>query len=273
MNFQLGQLAGLELEKIENEFRDLMGKIEEWEGVLASEARVLEIVKAGLLAVQNRFGDKRRTEIAAISGEVDIEDLIPEEQCVFTLTHAGYIKRIAADEYQSQRRGGRGGSGLSHKDEDFVEELFVGSSHDDIFFTTDTGRVFRLRGYQVAEGSRTAKGSNIVNLLQLHDGEKITNMLRVPRAGTGEGEETGEAEYFVTMVTRGGCIKRSKLSDFRNMRKSGLIAIKLAEGDALAWCRITTGENQLMVATRGGRAIRINESDVKYVSISVNVSS
>ncbi len=265
VNFQLGQLAGLELEKIENEYHALMEKIAEWEGVLESEARVLEIVRTELLAIRDRFGDKRRTEIAAISGEVDIEDLIPEEQCVFTLTHAGYIKRIAADEYQSQRRGGRGVSGLSHKDEDFVEELFVGSSHDDIFFTTDLGRVFRLRGYQVAEGSRTAKGSNIVNLLQLQDGEKITNMLRVPRAAGGKDENAAEVERFVTMVTRGGYIKRSKLSDFANMRKSGLIAIKLAEGDALAWCRITTGENQLMVATRGGRAVRMNESDARVM--------
>lgn len=252
--FRLGQLAGLELEKIENEFQELMDKIAEWEAILADEGKLLGIVKEEMQAVADKFGDERRSEIAAVSGEVDIEDLIPEEQNVFTLTHAGYIKRIATDEYQSQKRGGRGVSGLSHKDEDFVEEMFVASSHDYIFFTTNQGRAYRLKGYQVFEGSRTSKGTNIVNLLQLQDGEQVTNMLRVPK---------DNEDGFVTMVTKKGLIKRSPLGAFRNMRKSGLIAIKLDEDDALAWCRITTGQNQLMIATLGGRAIRIQETDAR----------
>jgi DNA gyrase subunit A len=194
---------------------------------------------------------------------VDIEDLIPEEQCVFTLTHAGYIKRMAASEYHSQKRGGRGVTGLSHKEEDFVEELFVASSHDDIFFTTDAGRAYRMKGYQVAEGSRTGKGSNIVNLLQLQPDENVTSMLRVPKEPTSQEAWEKEPEYFVTMVTRNGLIKRSRLTAFKNMRKNGLIAIKLDEGDSLAWCRITTGGNQLLVATKGGRAIRITETDAR----------
>lgn len=265
--FRLGQLAGLELEKIEKEFQELMGKIAAWEEILADETKVFALVKEELIAFQDKFGDERRTEIAAVSGEVDIEDLIPEEQCVFTLTHAGYIKRIPANEYHTQRRGGRGVSGLSHKDEDFVEELFVGSSHDYILFTTNQGRAYRLKGYQVYEGSRVSKGANIVNMLQLQNDEKVTNMLRVPREAFDktDDENSGAEQGYVTMVTKNGRIKRTGLSAYRNMRKSGLIAIKLEEGDSLAWCRITTGESELIVATRQGRAIRISEKDARVM--------
>ncbi len=263
--FQLGRLAGLEIEKIDREFGELMEKIAEWEGILADEAKVLAMVKEEMTAIAERYGDERRTEIAAVSGEVDIEDLIPEEESVFTLTHAGYIKRMAASEYHSQRRGGRGVSGMSRKDEDFVEELFIASTHDDLLFTTNIGRVFKLKGYQVYEASRTAKGTNIVNLLQLGADEKVTNMLRVPKDALSEMKTDGERGEgsFVTMVTKKGRIKRSALSDFRNIRKSGLIAIRLDEGDALAWCRITTGASQLMVATTAGRAIRFAESEAR----------
>ncbi|MGD9559922.1 MAG: DNA gyrase subunit A [Oscillospiraceae bacterium] len=256
VNFQLGQLAGLELEKIENEFAELTRKIAEWQAILADEGRVLALVKAELIAFNEKFGDERRTEIAAVSGEVDIEDLIPEEQCVFTLTHAGYIKRMAVAEYHTQRRGGRGVTGLSHKDEDFVEELFIASSHDHILFITNIGRAFRLKGYQVYEGSRASKGTNIVNLLQLQPDEKVTNMLRLSK---------DREEGFVTMVTQGGLIKRSPLAAYRNIRKSGLIAIRLDEGDALAWTRITSGNSELMIATHQGRAIRIKESDARVL--------
>lgn len=263
--FQLGRLAGLEIEKIDREFGELMEKIAEWEGILADEAKVLAMVKEEMTAIAERYGDERRTEIAAVSGEVDIEDLIPEEESVFTLTHAGYIKRMAASEYHSQRRGGRGVLGMSRKDEDFVEELFIASTHDDLLFTTNIGRVFKLKGYQVYEASRTAKGTNIVNLLQLGADEKVTNMLRVPKDALSEMKTDGERGEgsFVTMVTKKGRIKRSALSDFRNIRKSGLIAIRLDEGDALAWCRITTGASQLMVATTAGRAIRFAESEAR----------
>ncbi len=255
--FRLGHLAGLELEKIENEFKELSEKIEAWETLLADEHLVRGVVKEELLAIRDKFGDERRTDIAAVSGEVDIEDLIPEETCVYTLTHAGYIKRIQASEYHSQKRGGRGVSALSHKDEDFVEEMFVASSHDYIMFVTDLGRVFRVKGFQVYEGSRASKGVNIVNLLQLQDGEKVKNMLRVPKDHDGEG--------YLTMVTKNGLIKRSELAAYRNIRKSGLIGIRLEEGDTLAWARLTSGENELLVATHGGYAIRIDESDARVL--------
>lgn len=255
--FRLGQLAGLEIEKIENEFNDLKEKIADWESTLADDAKVLGVIKEELLAVRDKFGDDRRTEIAAVSGEVDIEDLIPEEQCVFTLTHAGYIKRQPASEYHAQKRGGRGVTGLARKDEDFVEELFVASSHDYILFTTDQGRAYRLKGYQVYEGSRISKGTNIVNLLQLQTGENVTSMLRIPK---------DSEEGFITMVTKRGLIKRTALSAYRNIRKSGLIAIALMEGDSLAWARITTGDDELIVATRGGHAIRINENQTRVLS-------
>ena len=255
--FRLGQLAGLEIEKIENEFAELQEKIRNWSELLADEGKVRGLVKEELLAIREKFGDERRTEIAAVSGEVDIEDLIPEEKCVYTLTHAGYVKRISASEYHSQKRGGRGVSALSRKDEDFVEEMFVASSHDSIMFATDIGRVFRVKGYQVYEGSRASKGVNIVNLLQLQEGERVKNMVRVPKDHDGDG--------YLTMVTQKGYIKRSRLADYRNIRKSGLIGIRLQEGDALAWARITSGQNELMIATHGGYAIRIDENDARVL--------
>lgn len=254
--FQLGRLAGLEIQKIQNELDELRAKITGWEAILADETKLMGIVKEELQALCDRFGDDRRSEIAAVSGEVDIEDLIPEEQCVFTLTQAGYIKRIPASEYHTQRRGGRGVTGLSHKEEDFVRQLFIASSHDDILFVTDAGRVYRLRGYQVMEGSRTSKGTNIVNLLQLQPDENVTSMLRVER-------DSELDDSFVTMVTTRGLLKRSRLAAFKNIRKSGLIAIRLDEGDHLAWCRITTGKDELLVATRRGRAIRVDENDAR----------
>ncbi len=251
--FPLGRLAGLEIQKIDAELGQLHENIKEWEAILADDARVLQIVKDELLELRDKYADARRTEIAHVSGEVDIEDLIPVEDCVFTLTHAGYIKRLPKDTYQAQKRGGRGISGLSRKDEDFVETMFIGSTHDYMLFVTDQGRVYRLKGYQIAEGSRTARGTNIVNLLELQNGEKVTTMLRVDPAQEG----------FLTMVTARGYIKRTPLAQYANIRRSGLIAISLDEGDSLAWTRITTGENELLVATRDGLAIRFNESDAR----------
>ena len=253
VNFQLGQLAGLEILKIENELGELNAKIADWQDILAHDERVLAIVEEELQALRQKYDDDRRTEIAHVSGEVDIEDLIPEEECVFTLTHAGYIKRQPADTYQAQRRGGRGITALSHKEDDFVEELFLASSHDHILFVTDFGRVYRLKGYQIYEGSRTSRGVNIVNLLPLAEGETVTSMLRVPEG----------AEGYLVMVTKRGIIKRTELSQFANIRKSGLIAINLNEGDRLAWTRITSGSDELIVATRLGVAIRFPETDVR----------
>ncbi len=253
VNFQLGQLAGLEILKIEGELGELHTKIDDWTDVLAHDERVLAIIEEELQALRAKYDDDRRTEIAHVSGEVDIEDLIPEEQCVYTLTHAGYIKRQPADTYQAQRRGGRGITALSHKEDDFVEELFLASSHDNILFVTDSGRVYRLKGYQIYEGSRTSRGTNIVNLLPLADGETVTSMLRVPKDKSG----------CLVMVTKKGVIKRTELSNFANIRKSGLIAINLNDGDRLAWTRITSGSDELIVATRGGMAIRFHETDAR----------
>ena len=256
VKLQLGRLAGLEILKIEEELSTLRAKIEDWKDILAHDSRVLAIVKDELLDIKRRFADDRRTEIQSVSGEVDIEDLIPEEQCVYTLTEAGYIKRQPKATYQAQHRGGRGIAGMTRKEEDIVKELFVGSTHDHILFVTNRGRVFRLKGYTIAEGSRTSKGTNIINLLPLAEGEKVTNMLRQNTEEAGEGG-------FVTMVTKQGLIKRTPLAQYANIRKNGLIGIALNEGDALAWTRLTTGSDMLIVATRNGQAIRFVESDAR----------
>ncbi len=256
VKLQLGRLAGLEILKIEEELASLQAKIEDWEAILADDARVLAIVKDELLDMKKRFGDERRTEIQSVTGEVDIEDLIAEEQCVYTLTEAGYIKRQLKATYQAQKRGGRGISGMTRKEEDIVQEMFVGSTHDYVLFVTDKGRLFRIKGYTIAEGSRTSKGSNIVNLLQLAEGEKVTNMICQSKDADTEGG-------FVTMVTKQGLIKRTPLEQYANIRKSGLIGIALNEGDALAWTRLTSGHDMLIVATRNGQAIRFNEEDAR----------
>ncbi len=255
VKLQLGRLAGLEILKIEEELSGLQAKIKDWEDILANDARVLEIVKNELLDMKKRFGDERRTEIQSVTGEVDIEDLIAEEQCVYTLTEAGYIKRQLKATYQAQKRGGRGISGMTRKEEDIVQEMFVGSTHDYVLFVTDKGRLFRVKGYTISEGSRTSKGSNIVNLLQLAEGEKVTNMLCYPKDEDNKGG-------FVTMVTKQGLIKRTPLEQYANIRKTGLIGIALNEGDALAWTRLTTGNDMLIVA-RNGQAIRFNEADAR----------
>lgn len=260
VNFQLGQLAGLEILKIDNELGELQTKIGEWTDLLSDSAKVLAVVESELMVLRDKYGDERRTEIAHVSGEMDIEDLIPEEECVFTLTHAGYIKRQPADTYQAQRRGGRGITALSRKEEDFVEELFLASTHDYLLFVTDQGRIYRLKGYQVYEGSRTSKGTNIVNLLPLQDGEQVAGMLSVAKE---QMEQHAEHEQYLVMVTKNGIIKRTPLSAYANIRKSGLIAINLNEGDALAWTHITSGENELLVATRNGMMIRFAETDAR----------
>lgn len=254
VNFQLGQLAGLEILKIEKELGELHTKIEGWREILADEAKVLSIVKTELLAMRDKYGDERRTEIATVSGEVDIEDLIPEEDCIYLLTHYGYIKRQPADAYHSQKRGGRGITGLTRRDEDFVEELFIGSTHDYILFVSDLGRVYRVKGYEIPEGSRTSKGVNIVNLLPLGPDEKVNTMLRVS-AQSDEG--------YLVMVTKNGIIKRTELEKYRNIRKNGLIALTMDDDDRLAWTRITSGTDELIVATHAGMAIRFAEEDAR----------
>ena len=253
---RLGQLSGMERIKIEEELAEILKKVAELESILSDEQKLKAIVKSEMNAVRQKYADPRRTEVQAVSGEVDIEDLIPEGDCVITLTHLGYIKRQPADTYKTQRRGGRGISGMSQRDEDFVEELFLCSTHDYILFFTDRGRVYRLKGYEIGESSRASVGSNIVNLLQLEKGEKVTSMIRV------RPEDEGK---FVCMVTEQGVIKRTELSAYRNVRKMGLIAVSLDEGDRLAWVRLTSGEDQLIVATRQGMAIRFNETDARVL--------
>ncbi len=256
VKLQLGRLAGLEILKIEQELGELQAAIADYKDILANDEHVKRIVKTDLQALADKYGDERRTSIEAVSGEVDIEDLIPEETCVFTLTHEGYIKRTALDTYQAQNRGGRGVQGMTQKDDDFTEELFVGSTHDYMLFMTDQGRVYRLKGYQVPEGSRTAKGSHIVNLLQLQEGEKVTLMLQ-------QSAKADEDNTYLTMVTRQGLIKRTPLSQFRNIRKAGLIAIGLNEGDALVWSHLTGGDDEIIVATHDGAAIHFTESGAR----------
>ena len=254
VQMRLGQLTNMEQAKIEDEISALHAKIKEFMEILASETRKLEIVKEELLAIRNKYADPRRTEICAISGEVDIEDLIPQEECVLTLTQFGYVKRLSVDTYKIQRRGGRGVSGMSRREEDVATEMFIINSHDYVLFFTDKGRVYRLKCYEVPEGSRQSKGINIANLLPISPDEKVTSMIRVP--------EFDEDKYLI-MVTRQGIIKRIALNAYNTARKGGLIALELNEGDELAWVRMTDGNQQVIVATKKGVAIRFNETDVR----------
>lgn len=255
VQMRLGQLTGLERTKLEEELAALRLKIADFLDIIASEARRYGIIKDEAMEMKKRFSDERRTEIAAISGEMDVEDLIPEEDCVLTLTNFGYVKRQTLDTYRTQRRGGRGISGMSRREEDVASELFIANSHDFVLFFSDRGRVYRLKCYEIPEGSRTSRGMNITNLLPLEPEERITSMLRVTKPE--------EEDHFLTMVTKNAVIKRVALSAFRNVRKNGLIALDLAEDDELSWVRLTSGSDDLLVATRFGKAIRFHEADVR----------
>ena len=257
VNFQLGQLAGLEINKIISERDELRAKIAEYLEILGSETKVKEILKDELSIIGKKFGDDRRTEISNVLGEVDIEDLIAEEDCVFTLTKMGYIKRQPVETYQVQRRGGKGIKGMSRREEDYAESMFICSSHDYILFFTSEGKMYRLKGYEIPEGTRTSKGMNIVNILPITAEEKVTAMLRVP--------DFGEDKYFLCMATKNGVIKRTELDAYKNIRKSGIIAINLDEGDELRWVKLTDGEQNLMVATRKGMSICFDENDARAI--------
>lgn len=254
VQMRLGQLTGLERHKIEEEMAQLKEKIAEYMEILSSETRVLEIVKEEALVLRDKYGDDRRTEIANISGEVDIEDLIPEETCVFTMTTLGYIKRQPVDTYRNQKRGGRGVIGMARREEDVAETMFTCSTHDYVMFFTSDGRTYRLKGYEIPEGSRTSKGMNIVNLLPITPDVKVNAMIRVPEFSEGQ---------YLCMVTRKGIIKRTELEAYRNVRKNGVIAISLDENDELAWVHLTSGEDDLLVATRKGMSIRFHETDAR----------
>lgn len=254
---RLGQLSGLERQKIENEYTAIMQRIEELEEILQNHQLVIDIIKNEMAEIRRKYGDERKTDIQMVSGEVDIEDLIPEEESVVTLTHFGYIKRLPSAVYKTQNRGGRGVSGMTQREEDFVEELFVCSTHDYILFITNQGRMHRLKCYQLPEGSRTSKGTNIVNLLNLEPDEKIAYMISV--------KDFNPNQYLV-MVTKKGLIKRTELSAYKNVRKNGLIAIHLNEEDELAFAKLTNGNHELLIATRNGMAIRISEQDARPLS-------
>ncbi|MBQ2904638.1 MAG: DNA gyrase subunit A [Clostridia bacterium] len=255
--FRLGQLAGLEILKIQNELDELKEKIADYLDILGNESRVLEIVKTEAMAIRDKFADERRTEIVNVSGEVDIEDLIPEETCVYTLTNMGYIKRIPMDEYKQQNRGGRGVKGLTRRDEDVVKTMFTCSTHDYIMFFTTKGKTYRLKGYEIPEGSRQSKGMNIVNLLPVEEGEKVSAMIRVP--------EFGEDNYYLCMLTRNGIIKRTELDAYKNVRKNGVIAINLDDDDELVWVKLTEGGENLIIATKKGMSIAFREDDARVI--------
>ena len=257
VQMRLGQLTGLERAKVEEELAGLREKIADYLDILASEGRRLAIVKDEALEVKRKFSDERRTEIAAVSGEVDIEDLIPVEECVLTMTNFGYVKRQKMDTYHLQKRGGRGVTGMNRRDEDVATEIFVTGSHDYVLFFSSLGRVYKLKCYEIPEGSRTSRGMNIKNLLPLQPEEKVNSMIRV---------QAFDEDKYLVMVTKNGVIKRTKLSAYQNVRKGGLIAVDLDEGDSLSWVRVTSGHDDLLVATKKGMAIRFHETDARELS-------
>ncbi len=254
VDMRLGRLTALEREKIENEYKEIMEKIKYFKDVLANEFMVLNIIKDELNEIKNKYGDERRTKIIEDEGDIDIEDLIEEEESVITLTHFGYIKRIPADTYKSQRRGGKGITGLSTREEDFVENLFVTSTHNFILFFTNKGKVYRLKAYEIPESGRQARGTAIVNLLELDQDERVQTVIPV-------------AEYredlYLVLATKNGIVKKSRLMEYINIRKGGLAAVTLRESDELIDVRLTDGKKDIILVTKNGMAIRFNEADAR----------
>lgn len=254
VQMRLGQLTGLERDKVISELAEIMEKINDFLDILSSDERVKEIIKEEITAIKEKYGDERRTAIEPVSGEVDIEDLIPEEECVLTYTNIGYIKRQPVDVYNLQKRGGKGVSGMKQREEDYVEDMFISSTHDNILFITNYGNMYKLKCYEVPEGSKQSRGTNIVNLLQLDEGERIAAMMKT--------SDFAENKYFIC-VTKYGKIKRTPLYDFRNVRKNGLRAITLAEGDEIAAAHLTEGDSSIIVATHLGMAIHFSEDKIR----------
>ena len=261
VQMRLGQLTGLERQKITDELYGLLTKISDFEDILADVGRVYEIIENDLETIKKKFNDKRRTDIENVSGEVDIEDLIPEEDCVVTLTNNGYIKRMPLTEYKTQHRGGRGITGMKQREEYFVQEMFICSTHDNILFISNKGIMYKLKCYEIPDGSKASRGFNLINLLPLTESEKIAAMIKATDFSD---------DKFITMVTKNGKIKRSNLSLYKNVRKNGLIAIGLDEGDEIAGVRMTDGHEQIFVATRNGMAIRIEEEKGRSMSRSAH---
>ena len=261
VQMKLGQLAGLERQKVTDELYGLLQKITDYEEILSNIRRVYEIISNDLAEIRRKFNDERRTQIESVSGEVDIEDLIPVEDCVVTLTNNGYIKRVSVDSYKTQKRGGRGVTGMKQREEDYVEEMFICGSHDNILFISNKGIMYKLKCYELPDGSKASRGINLINLLPLSEGEKIAAMLKATDFESGS---------YVVMVTKFGKIKRTELSMYKNVRKNGLIAIGLDDGDEIAGVRMTGGDAQLFVATHNGMAIRLEEQQIRPLSRSAH---
>lgn len=257
LDMQLRRLQGLQRDKIEEEYNELIALAKHLREILASEELVKGIIRDELLELKAKFGDERKTEITHGEGDIDIESLIKEENNVVTLTHFGYIKRVSADTYKSQRRGGKGLTGMNTREEDFVEHIFVTSTHNSLMFFTNTGKVFRLKTYELPEASRTAKGTAIVNLLQLSQGEKVTAVMPV--------ENFNDESLYVLMATANGLIKKTSLCEYSNIRKTGIQAITLKEDDELIDVRLTDGNNDIIMVTREGLSIRFKEEEVRAV--------
>ena len=254
LDMQLKRLQGLEREKLQAEYEELERRIAYYRSILEDPEKVKQVLKDELIALRDKYGDERRTEIQDIEDDIDIEDLIEEETCVFTLTHGGYIKRVPADEYTAQKRGGKGVKAQALRDEDYVETVFTASTHDYILFFTNTGKAYRKKGYLIPEAGRAARGTNIVNILPLEPGEKVSVMLHF--------RETDE-ESFLFFATKNGTVKRMPVLALKNIRQSGIRALNLDEGDALINVMGTTGEQNILIATRDGQAICFAETDVR----------
>jgi len=256
LDMRLKTLSGLQREKIDEEYNELMKLIEYYREVLSSERLVFDIIKKELTEIKEKYGDERKTKIAAAEGEIDVEDLIKEEQSVITLTHFGYIKRMPVDTYKSQKRGGKGITGIATREEDFVKQIFTASTHDIILFFSNKGKLYRLKGYEVPEAGRTAKGTAIVNLLSLDPGEKISAVIPINNFSEGK---------YLLMGTKNGLIKKTALTEYNSARKTGLLAITLKDDDELIDVRLTDGEDNVVMVTKKGMSITFDEKDVRPV--------
>ena len=256
LDMRLKTLSGLQREKIEEEYNELMKLIEHLRAILGSEKLVFDIIKEELTTIKEKYGDERKTKIVSAEGEFDIEDLIREEQTVVALTHFGYIKRMPADTYKSQKRGGKGITGISTREEDFVKQIFTASTHDTILFFSNKGKLYKLKGYEIPEGGRTAKGTAIVNLLRLDNGEKISAVIPISNFADGK---------YLLMATKNGLIKKTALTEYNSAKKTGLLAITLKEDDELIDVRLTDGEDNVVLVTKKGLSITFDEKDVRPV--------
>ena len=255
LDMRLKALQGLDREKLEAEYKELEERIAYYDKLLSDEGLLRQVLKDELTEIRDKYGDQRKTEIAFVEDDLDIEDLIEEEQCVFTLTQAGYIKRTPVSEYAAQSKGGQGRKGITTRDEDCVVDVFTASTHDYLFFFTDTGKVYRKKGYQIPESGKTAKGTNIVNILQVEQGEKVQTMIHT--------RELDNPDLYLVMVTRNGTVKRLPVTALKNIRNSGIRALRLEEGDQLISVRETDGTKKILIATHDGMAVCFDENDVR----------